>query len=872
MDNAKKSTITSLVIVGILSISIIVAFSVPLGIIPPIGDFLLPGDGVWELPDEVASEEVLTLSELSADVTVYRDQWGIPHIYGYNQCDILFALGYVHAQDRLFQMDMARRLTSGSMSEILGSGSIEQDKFNLNMMKKYWVEETYNVLIESDDPFDIELLQMLNAYSNGINYFIDHNKGLPLEFLFLDYKPNYWTPLDTFGFIKYMSDMLTWSYEDFATLMIHGAIGKENFSELFDYPFPYQIPICPGYGEFSDISIANSLKNEEIVISNENTIDPEVTNLIATLFEEILKLPSEQERFSNSDFIGSNNWVVDGSKTATGKPILCNDMHLGFDLPGIWYESHLVDISEGSDFNIYGFFLAGVPYPIVGHNNYVGWGMTNTAYDVHDWYYYEGINTTHYWYKGQETAYETVNYQIEVKNSEPIDYTIKLTVHGPVFTNIIPEDSIPDLASKVIACKWIGQSITYEGRAIFKFAHSKNRADFDEASRDFSTPAQNLIYGDIHGNIGIRPTGKVPIRDDSSIPNWHLGNGSMPYNGSAGEGEWIGFVPFEDLPHSENPSQGYLASANQVVAGPDYLLNYTLQGPLSISSGYRARRINNVLTTSNELTINDMKNLQLDVYSIIAGNFTPYLLNAIQSLPSLTTLQEEACNVLFDWNFIMDKTKTAPTIFNAFLQMFEFQTFGDEFEAANITWYPMYNVLEKLVRTNPSSEWFDNITTPEIEKMDDIMLLSFDLTIEALARYYQSDNVNAWIWGNLHLAYFPHLTGFSSLSYGPIPVDGTGITVMPFNLRSLWQDGKIHQSIGSSGASERLIVDFSNLNNSLSIIPSGQRGISNSKHYTDQLLMYLAGEYHTQYFGSDTITKFKSEWIESVIYFISGGI
>ncbi|NPE07348.1 MAG: penicillin acylase family protein [Asgard group archaeon] len=857
MDITKRNTIISLAVVGLISVGVLVGFSIPLGIFPPLGELLFPGNGLWNIDEEVPKMEVITSSYLTEDVTIYRDQWGIPHIYGHSEEDLGFAIGYVHAQDRLLQMDLARRSIRGQLSEIMGESYLADDRNSLNKLMDYWTDESLKVMEASSHPSDVKLMAVLEDYCNGINSYIDKIRTLPLEFQFLGYEPEHWTPSDTFAFIKYMSEMLTWGYEDFITVQIQDAIGADGFAELYDYPIPYQVPICTDYGEYNDSAL--------LTASSESSIDPILVELSNSFIESIMTIPKEKQFFEQTEIIGSNNWAVNGSKTASGKPIISNDMHLSFNVPGIWYEAHLVDISPGADFNLYGFFLAGVPWPIVGHNSYVGWGLTNAAFDVIDWYYYDVVNDTHYMYKGEPTPYEIIEYDIKVKGRAPEHFEIKTTVHGPVFETVGTDYDMTNYTNKVFACKWIGQSVTLESRAIYEFSHAKNRAEFDTASSFFSTPAQNIHYGDIYGNIGIRPTGKAPIRNDTGIPDWHLGNGSMIYNGSAGHGEWIGFIPFEDLPHTENPETGYVLSANQISAGPEYLANYTIQNPIDVSNGYRARRINTLLSTHDNLTVEDMIEIQLDCYSTKAGNFSTYLLDVIGTMPSKTTVQQEAYELLQGWNFMQDKDLAAPSIFNVWFDIYQQEVFNDDVINLGSHRYPSRAVLEWLTKNNATSKWFDNIDTPAVETRDDIILLAFEKAITALATHFESPVVSTWLWGEIHRAYFPHLTGLPFLGYGPVSVDGTGDTVTPFGWSTLYFNGEIRPATATSGASERMILDFGNLSNSISVIPSGQRGISNSIHYIDQLLLYLDGEYHTQYFAADSIAEFKESWIESTL-------
>jgi penicillin amidase len=349
-------------------------------------------------------------------------------------------------------MDLARRLTQGKLSEVLGPEMVEFDKFNLRMLKDYWTKQTVQFLLESNDPVDQEIMQKLLAYVRGINFYITHCPALPLEFQFLAYEPTLWTIEDSLGFIKYMAEMLTWSYSDFTIFSISDAIGEEGCLNLYSR-LPYQIPICPNYGEFQDIHTNASIKTSNSFSFMASATKTSLKNFFSHFMTFIQSLPGESHRIQNQFLVGSNNWVIDGSKSETGFPILCNDMHLAHSLPGIWYEAHLVNTQLAADFNVYGFFLAGVPYPIVGHNSYVGWGMTNTGFDVIDWYYYNGINETHYWYNNEALAYELINYSLTVKNAPAHTFSIKNTVHGPVFDSTDITNLPANYSNLVLACK-----------------------------------------------------------------------------------------------------------------------------------------------------------------------------------------------------------------------------------------------------------------------------------------------------------------------------------------------------------------------------------------------------------------------------------
>jgi len=869
MRNLDKRVSIKLSVVIVITIIALLIFSIPLGIIPPLGGLLFPGNGLWKVPGEVPLEEQLSIEGLSDNVYIIRDEWGIPHIYGSNESDISFALGYCHAQDRLFQMDMIRRQVRGMLSEVIGVAALEADKFNLATGMEYWANKTLERAKNMANNGEFDYLNSMNCYIKGINYYISsHKNEKPLEYYLLGFEPAEFTLLDSFCILKYMSRMFTWQYGDLYRLMNFDAfnIASESwYLELFNPYKPYQIPVCPGYGEYPDISIPKSsgMKYEP---------NPSLKGTIANFLIGIENIDSEKDLIESQDAIGSNNWVVNGSKTSTGKPILCNDMHFLWTMPGILYEAHT--ISNDTGFNTYGFTIPGTPLPVVGHNQYIGWGLTISAFDATDWYYYTNISTTHYIYNGATTAYTTRSYAINVKNQDPVEFTVKETVHGPVlnefFNTLIPE-LIPESLDKtniILAPKWLSNNITYEFMAYCGMNYAHNWSEFNNSLSYLDAPAVNVAYADIYGNIAIRPTGKVPIRDDSKNPTWHPGNGTLPYNGSNGEGEWIGCSDFNKLPYSLNPTQKYLTSSNQISAGPNYK-TYFLQN--TYFPGYRARRLNELLNKAPDGTISveKMMEIQLDINSTAAHAFTPYLIAAIENYysSSIPTNINNILPILKNWNYIMDKELIAPTIYRKWRDFFMDNTFGDEFKKYNATYSPPFNpslaVLEYLMKENETSHWFDDINTIEVvETRDDIILNALNNTIIWLEEFYGSSDPSDWRWGNIHKIYFGHITGMTAFSKGPYDGDGEGFTVNPARV-----DLSSGVGLARVGPCPRFIVDFNDLNNSRSVIPAGQRGLSNSKHYSDQLeQLFIEGKYHYEYF-TNTLNNFPASSIESRIYF-----
>ncbi|MHA1757112.1 MAG: penicillin acylase family protein, partial [Promethearchaeota archaeon] len=814
MNSERKKVFIKLSFLIAFTIIIFTALSIPLiSIIAPLGNILLPGTGIWRAPGEVPESEILYVNGLDDKVIVYRDEWGIPHIYAKTEDDFAFALGYLHAQDRLFQMDMARRQIRGKLSEVVGDIALESDKYNLAMGMEYWANKTAQEIEKMINNGTHQYLESFYRYTDGVNYYIDtHQNEYPVEYAILGFKPTKWSILDSLCFSKYMSKMLTWNYNDLYRLINYEALGDTDYNELFNIYQPYQIPICPNYGSFkgNESINVNPLKNN----FDYPKINSKISNTISRFLEKIEDIESERQliELQKENLIGSNNWVVDGVKSSTGKPILCNDMHLAWGLPGIWYEAHAV--VEDTNLNIYGFTLAGVPLAIVGHNDKIAWGFTNTNYDVIDWYYFKEIDDNHYIYNGTQREYNTREYKIKVKGSQSVDFVVKETILGPVLSDFLDDDEIPDSMKGdniVIVPQWTGNRITHEFIALYGFNHAQNRKDFNQSSEWFENPAQNMVYADIYGNIAIRPTGLVPTRQ---------GNGTFPYNGSAGEGLWKDFIDFKDLPHTENPTQHYLVSANQIAVGPNYTKDYGVILQNGYAPGYRARRINELLNNSanGTVSVETMKEIQNDVKSIPAENLVPYLINVIENMSASdrTNLINDALTQLKNWNFKMDKDLNAPSIYRKWRDLYMDYTFKDEFDAKNAARLPSLNVLEKLTKEKPNSKWFDDIsTTDKVESRDDIILKAFLDALEFLKDFYGTDDVCEWKYGEMHKLYFPHILDLETFSKGPYEGSGERYTVNPSGF-SLGDDPNKDPGTAQGGASERMIVDFSNLQNSIS--------------------------------------------------------
>ncbi|MFX0000339.1 MAG: penicillin acylase family protein [Candidatus Hodarchaeota archaeon] len=855
----EKKDIIKLVVVMVITAVIMTAFSIPILTISSLGGVFFPGDGFWKIPGEVpryGSEEIPGLLD---EVIIIRDEWGVPHIYGENELDVYFAMGYCHAQDRLFQMDMFRRFARGRLAEILGESFLGEDKLHLASGMEYWANISIQKVREMQASGEIDFIPIIERYLDGINHYIStHRDSKPLEYYLLNFEPSEFTLLDMMSILKFMSFYYSWGYEDLYRLINFNAFNAINASwypELYPKYRPYQIPVCPNYGSFLKIS-ASSMSAPQI--------ESKLIYTVSDFLNKVEQIDSQKELIESQFSRGSNNWVVDGMLSSTGAPILCNDQHWGWPLPQFLYETHL--ISSDKDLNFFGYTVPGLTFPIVGYNQYLGWGSTIFVADQLDWYYFDILDNDHYIYNGSSLEYTTRNYQIKVRGRAPVEFMVKDTVHGPVMNDILSSGTIPDSLEDpdiILTAKWVPNQVTYEWLAVYKMINSKNRAEFDNGSNYWDMPPINFVYGDIYGNIAIRPTGKVPIRDDSKIPSWYYGNGSLPYNGSNGEGDWIGYVPFDELPNSVNPAQHYLASSNQIAAGPEYT-DYFLQN--DCAEGYRARRVNYVLNNSapGSIDISFMTALLSDVNSTMGLAFTPHIIKAIEDHYGLNPTGQigNVLTLLKNWDYVMDKDLAAPTIYRKWRDYFREFTFDDEFETYSAIGNPRWSILEYFMKEKENSHWFNNINTPLInESRDDIILLALNSTIEWLENFYGTADPSNWRWGDIHKYYFTSITYLDALSKGPYDGDGEGYTVHP-------SGANIRDGVGYSGggAAHRIIIDFSNLSNSRTVIAGGQRGLSNSKHYADQLeQLFLQGKLHYTYSGYTTST-FPSKIIESIIY------
>jgi penicillin amidase len=739
---------------------------------------------------------------LTTAVEVIRDEWGVPHIYAQNEHDLFFAQGYVHAQDRLWQMEFNRRIASGTLSAVLGDATLDTDRFMRTIGLRRAAEKDWALS-------DGETKDALQAYADGVNAFIEsHLNRLPLEFTILGTEPEPWTPVDTLAWGKVMSYFLCGNYDsELLRARLIAGLGQEAAQEIM-LPYPDEGPFI---------------------------VPPEALNYSWLREGEFARLDAAAfgVGLPHTDW-GSNNWVVHGSRTATGLPLLADDMHLGLDMPAIWYENGL----HGGDFNSVGYSFPGVPMVIVGHNEQIAWAVTNLPSDVQDLYIEklnDQVHPTQYEFEGEWKDLEVLYETIEVKGEAPVTIRVLSTQHGPIMNPVL--GSLPSAAP--LALKWTA----LEGTYLFQAVHDINLAtswdEFRQALSYWDAPSQNFIYADVEGNIGYQSPGKIPIRAKGH-------QGSVPVPGWTGEYEWQGFIPFDELPSTYNPPAGFIASANNKVVNDDYPYRLTDDW----SAPYRAQRIVDLLAADDSVTIEDMRNIHAQTYSLPAEALRPYLLAVVPADES----DAQALDLFETWNLLNEADSVGASVFQVWYRFLVENTFRDELGDALMDRYRAYaNTHMPLLiawMDLPDSQWFDDLNTPEIENRDDIIRESLADATDWLSANYGQDT-EQWQWGRLHTKTFVH---------NPLGQSGIGIIESLFNSETIPARGDgftvdaAPYSYGTSfamtgGVSQRYIADLSDFDNSRSIHTTGQSAHLFHPHREDFVPLWQRVEYHPMVFS-----------------------
>ncbi len=749
----------------------------------------------------------LDLANISDEVTVYYDEVGVPHINAQNQKDAFTALGYVHAQDRLWQMELIRRIAAGRLSEIFGKELIKTDKFFSGL----GIEEASSKTIKNLDK-NSEAYKLTMAYLDGINQFME-NGPTPIEFYLVGVDKEKYTIKDVYNVFGYMA---------FSFAAAH----KTD-------PMLNEVKEKLGAAYFNEISLSN-VKNTELI---QNEKKPILTASVAAAMQDLYKnLPL-------SPFIGSNSWVIGADKTKNGRVIFANDPHIGYAQPSVWYQSHI----KTPNYEIYGFNLALSPFALIGHNREYAYGMTMFENDDIDFYFEKNNpnNPNEYLTENGYKRYDVIEKRIKVKGEKDSVYQIKVSQHGPIMNDLI--EHIDE--KRPLAMQWIYTKLNNELLELsHQMSHANSLAEFKNAASKLHAPGLNIMYGDAKNNIAWFASGRLYKYREGV-------NTKTILDGASGADEILEYFDFEENPMSINPSINYVYSANNQ---PD-----SIKGGLY--PGYylpedRAKRIVSLLEAKNDFTKEDVANMIYDVTSATVSSNIANLATGIDT-KNLTPSEKLSLNYLSKWNGFYGEKEIAPTIYNRFIYEVLVATYKDEmgksFNQFINTPYQDKAFVEQIVREE--SVWWDDVHTKDKkETRTDIVTSSYKKTIAFLGNQL-GENVQDWTWDRVISVEHGHALGKVAalrkyFNVGPFKTRG-GNEVINNQIFNLDSTGvyKI-----TAGPSTRRIVDFSDVENSLGILPTGQSGNVFSPHYKDQAQKYVDGEFVKMSLNEAYIKKSKN--------------
>ena len=758
-------------------------------------------------PDYSGEKE---LADLEQEVNVYYDEYGIPHIYGANEKDAFRTLGYVHAQDRLWQMELLRRIASGGLSEVFGADLIGTDKFFLSL----GIADASKVTASNADEND-EGVILVKAYLDGINQFIKEGPT-PVEF--------YLTGIDKKEFVL----------ED-----VYNTIGYMAFSFAMAHktdPLLTTINTKLGPEYLNDLHVGSSVETEWIKNYDPTISDTIQNNLSASVNKalSVLDIPL---------FEGSNSWVIAPEKTKNGKVIFANDPHIGFSQPSVWFEAHI----ETPTYSKYGYHIAGIPFPLLGHNRNVAYGLTMFENDDVDFYFEENNpdNENQYLSENGYADYEVITKSFKVKDSSDVEFTYKKSIHGPILNGIADQVQ----GERPIAMSWLYTQMENKViDALFGLSHSSDLKEFKKALPKIHAPGLNIMYGDNEGNVAWFATAQLYNIPDSVNTKliFEVGEG-LPVEKE--------FIPFNENPQAINPPSNYVYSANNQ---PDSIAGMLYPGYYLPEN--RGKRIVQLLEPKNDWNLDSASEMITDVVSSV----DPEIVTNLSKYLDVSLLSEnglKAIDSLKMWTGDYKLSSIEATIYNRWVYYFLENTFKDELDEDLFNQLINTHFIKRLIAPlskDEESVWLDNLNTSNVqESMADIVNTSFMDAIASLEKDF-GNNMSYWRWERVHSIEHPHPIGQiaalrSFFNVGPYPIHGTREVIN--NLAFSYDKTGFYKT--TSGPSTRRLVDFSDVENSISILPTGQSGNPFSKHYRDQAEMYVKGEFRKMMMNKAEIQKSK---------------
>lgn len=803
-------------------------------------------------------EGTITLDGLDGKVEIYRDPAGVPHIYATTSRDLFFAQGFVTAQDRWWQLEFNRHTGLGRISELTGKNetALSNDKFIRTL--------GWNRAAKADlDVLSDETKTVAASYSSGVNAYIAGKSGpdLAIEYSVLAVRGitipiEPWEPLHSLAWAKVMAWSLSGNYNNELRRAALYKLFKGDQTAID----AYYLPTYP-YGTHPTILRAADLPKELAAVTAIQTggIAPIRADMrdIQTQLVGGIDPDSFAPIIGRGDGFGSNNWVLSGKLTASGKPLLNNDPHLGVQMPSIWHQIglHCTTVSADCPYDVVGFTFPGVPGVVVGHNARMAWGVTNTEPDTQDMYILkvDAADDTQYEVDGKLEKMQVIEESIKFGDSTPTEkLRVRVTRFGPIMTEV--SEGSRDFG-RPLAMKWVATAEKYDLLgSILSLNRARNFDDFRSALKGFISPAQNFIYADVDGNIGYQTPGLVPIRAAGH-------DGRTPIDGSTTKYDWKGYIPYDYLPRSYNPPRGYIATANEAVVTPDYyqrlaaLLgdqfgkdsNYVMTTDWDY--GYRAARIESLIEAGSKHTVESMKAIQGDNYNGSAAEIMPSVLK----LNYGSAIPAAALDWLRGWDFQMHMNSGQAALYASFWVNLTTKLWHDEIDYTPDGTSIMTGINALL--TQPDNALWDDTTTPSVkETRDDILIASLTAAWQELSKRLGSD-YTGWKWGALHTTTFVSSPlGASGIGViealvngGPVATSGSNAAI---NATS-WSAANPFSTRGHP--SFRMIVDFNALEKSQWIHSTGQSGHPLSDHYRDQIDKWRMIDYNTMYFGESAV-------------------
>ncbi|HEV7588255.1 MAG TPA: penicillin acylase family protein, partial [Longimicrobium sp.] len=745
------------------------------------------------------------LPGLRGEVEVWRDSLGVPHVWARDEADLFRAVGYVHAQDRLWQMEFFRRVADGRMAEVLGPRLVDTDRFLRTLGMGRAAAGTERTL-------DPESRRLLQAYADGVNQWIDHHPGpLPPEFLALRFRPEHWTVRNTLAIGKIMAwDLADWNL-GLDLQRATDAVGPELARDLAPaYPewgatilgadaqwagkvdAPAAVPpASPALPSPAHPDSAPAARHSAVPL-------PRVPALALALLDGV------------STASASNAWVIGGARTKSGKPILANDTHLALRAPSLWYLGAI----HGGGIEAAGMMIPGVPVIVIGHSKRVAWGFTNAMVDDVDFFVeqVDPADASRYRVPEGWALFEARPETIRVKGGATVVHTVRTSRHGPVLSDVDER-----VKGKVLAMRWTAQDPSTEMTAMMGMNRARSAGELARALHEFNNPHQNVVFADVDGNIGYWMGGRVPVRRG--------GDGILPVPGWTGEGDWTGWLSFDQHPHALNPAEGFVVTANnrQLPASSGY--------PYRIANDwaepYRAMRIRELVTAGRALTAADVARQQMDVRDGLAVRYKRFAVRAAELAGDASAARE-----LRAWTGDAAVDSRAASLFYVWLENLRHRIGDDEFRGKPV-YFPR-TALEHVLDRGGGA-WVDDVRTAKVETLDEQLAGAMR---DAVA------TVGSRTWGELHVTQINHPLGVVSalnralgLNIGPFPNGGSGNTV-----KVAGYGGRTPPFVNAYGPSQRHVVDMADVDGEGGfVIPTGQSGVPTSRHYRDQTPMWRTG-------------------------------